>query len=40
MIIPALLTSKRKELIKMINTCAEFTDYVQIDIMDGEFVPS
>jgi len=40
MIIPALLTSKREELIQMVNICAEFTDYVQIDIMDGEFVPS
>lgn len=40
MIIPALLTSKREELIQMVDTCAEFTDYVQIDIMDGEFVPS
>ncbi len=40
MIIPALLTSDRKELIKMIDLCAAFTDYVQIDIMDGEFVSS
>ena len=40
MIIPALLTDKREELIRMINLCAGFTDYVQIDIMDGEFVPS
>ncbi len=40
MIIPALLTSKREELIQMVDICGEFTDYVQIDIMDGEFVPS
>ena len=40
MIVPALLTSKREELIQMVDICAEFTDYVQIDIMDGEFVPS
>lgn len=40
MIIPALLTSKREELIQMVDICAGFTDYVQIDIMDGEFVPS
>jgi len=40
MIIPALLTEKREELITMLNKCAEFTDYVQIDIMDGLFVPS
>ncbi len=40
MIVPALLTSDRREFTDMIKTCAEFTDYVQIDIMDGEFVPS
>ncbi|MCK4912635.1 MAG: ribulose-phosphate 3-epimerase [Candidatus Omnitrophica bacterium] len=40
MIIPALLTSKREDLIQMVDLCAKFTDYVQIDIMDGEFVPS
>lgn len=40
MIIPALLTDKKEELIRMVNICREFTDYVQIDIMDGEFVPS
>ena len=40
MVIPALLTSKREDLIQMVDVCAGFTDYVQIDIMDGEFVPS
>jgi ribulose-phosphate 3-epimerase len=40
MIVPALLTDNREELIRMVNLCAGFTDYVQIDIMDGEFVPS
>ena len=40
MIIPALLTSERQELAGMANSCANFTNYVQIDIMDGEFVPS
>jgi ribulose-phosphate 3-epimerase len=40
MVIPALLTDKKNELKEMINICIEFTDYVQIDIMDGEFVPS
>jgi ribulose-phosphate 3-epimerase len=40
MIIPALLTSERQELIEMVNLCANFTNYVQIDIMDGKFVPS
>ena len=40
MIIPALLTDKREKLTAMIDLCRVFTDYVQIDIMDGEFVPS
>lgn len=40
MVIPALLTDKREKLIQMVDICAKFTDYVQIDIMDGEFVPS
>ena len=40
MIIPAILTDKKDELIKMADLCSEFTDYVQIDIMDGNFVPS
>jgi ribulose-phosphate 3-epimerase len=40
MIVPALLTSQKDELIKMTNLCAQFTNFVQIDIMDGEFVPS
>jgi len=40
MIIPALLTDCAKELEFMLNECKKFTDYVQIDIMDGKFVPS
>ena len=40
MIVPALLTDSKEELIKMLDMCAEFTDFVQVDIMDGEFVPS
>jgi len=40
MIVPALLTEKKTELITMSRTCASFTDYVQIDVMDGVFVPS
>ncbi len=40
MIVPALLTDKRDKLIEMMKTCSEFTDYVQVDIMDGLFVPS
>ncbi|MFH1505016.1 MAG: ribulose-phosphate 3-epimerase [Candidatus Omnitrophota bacterium] len=39
-IIPALLTDKKEELLVMLKTCSQFCDYVQIDIMDGEFVPS
>ncbi|MBD3246545.1 MAG: ribulose-phosphate 3-epimerase [Candidatus Omnitrophica bacterium] len=40
MIVPALLTSDPAELKRMSETCARFTDYVQVDIMDGHFVPS
>ena len=40
MIAPALLTDKKDSLGEMMKLCAEFTDYIQIDIMDGEFVPS
>lgn len=40
MIVPALLTDKRQDLKEMLDLCATFTNYVQIDIMDGEFVPS
>ncbi len=40
MIIPAILTDKKNEFIRMADLSSEFTDYVQIDIMDGSFVPS
>jgi len=40
MIVPAILTEKKSELIAMSKTCATFTDYMQVDIMDGIFVPS
>ncbi|MCM8823625.1 MAG: ribulose-phosphate 3-epimerase [Candidatus Omnitrophica bacterium] len=40
MIIPAILTNQKEELKMMLNLCSNFTDYVQIDIMDGKFVPS
>jgi ribulose-phosphate 3-epimerase len=40
MIVPAVLTDKKEEFIKTMNSCLEFTDYVQIDIMDKKFVPS
>jgi len=39
-IIPALLTAQKEELKKMLEKCASFTSYVQVDIMDGKFVPS
>lgn len=39
-IVPALLTDSRESLVRMIRQCESFTDYVQIDIMDGAFVPS
>lgn len=39
-IVPTLLTEKIDELKNMLNICRNFTDYVQIDIMDKEFVPS
>jgi ribulose-phosphate 3-epimerase len=39
-IIPALLTDEPKKLETYIRQSETFTDYVQIDIMDGMFVPS
>ncbi len=39
-IIPTILTDNREELLEMLKITKEFTDYVQIDIMDGKFVPS
>lgn len=39
-VVPAILTGKREELLDMINSCSKFCNYVQIDIMDGRFVPS
>lgn len=39
-VVPAILTDDRKVFIDMLDTCAEFTGYAQIDIMDGKFVPS
>jgi ribulose-phosphate 3-epimerase len=37
---PAILTDDPKTLVKLVNQAAAFTDYVQFDVMDGEFVPS
>jgi ribulose-phosphate 3-epimerase len=39
-VVPAILTEDPKTLEKMLRQAATFTDYVQIDIMDGKFVPS
>ncbi|MCL2140601.1 MAG: ribulose-phosphate 3-epimerase [Dehalococcoidia bacterium] len=39
-IIPALLTEKPTELASMLMKCEQFSTWVQIDIMDGLFVPS
>lgn len=40
MIVPAILTEKKSELVAMSKICASFTDYIQVDIMDGIFVTS
>ena len=40
MIVPAVLAKEREEFIKMLKVCKEFTNFVQIDLMDGKFVPS
>lgn len=39
-IVPAILTEDPKALADMLRLSATFTDYVQVDIMDGKFVPS
>jgi len=39
-IVPAILTDEPATLRDMVSVSASFTDYVQIDIMDGQFVPS
>ncbi len=38
--VPAILTSDPIELGKMVLQAESFTDFVQLDIMDGRFVPS
>jgi ribulose-phosphate 3-epimerase len=38
--VPAILTDDPAALKKMVELTATFTDYVQLDIMDGRFVPS
>ena len=39
-IIPSILTDDPRELERMVRLAETFTDYVQIDIADGDFVPS
>jgi ribulose-phosphate 3-epimerase len=39
-VVPAILTDDPKALVTMVRQAESFTDYVQIDIMDGKFVPS
>jgi ribulose-phosphate 3-epimerase len=39
-IIPAILTDDPQVLKDMLQQSSTFTDYVQVDIMDGKFVPS
>jgi ribulose-phosphate 3-epimerase len=39
-IVPAVLTENPLELTKMLNQAVGYTDFVQIDIMDGRFVES
>ncbi len=39
-IVPAILTDKQKDLKLMLTQAETFTDFVQIDFMDGSFVPS
>jgi ribulose-phosphate 3-epimerase len=39
-IVPAILTDNPEALETMVRQVETFTDYVQIDIMDGQFVPS
>ncbi len=39
-VVPAVLTDDPSALERMVRQAEAFTGYVQIDIMDGEFVPS
>ena len=39
-IVPAILTDNSKNLKRMLGQAETFTDFVQIDFMDGDFVPS
>lgn len=39
-VVPAILTRDPRDLEGMVRQAESFTDYVQFDIMDGQFVPS
>ena len=39
-VVPAILTDDPKALATMVRQAESFTNYVQFDIMDGQFVPS
>jgi ribulose-phosphate 3-epimerase len=39
-IVPAVLTEDPQDLTRMLRLAVTYTDFVQIDIMDGQFVPS
>jgi ribulose-phosphate 3-epimerase len=39
-IVPTILTDKLDDLLKMVRQAERFTNYIQIDVMDGHFVPS
>lgn len=39
-VVPAILTDDQQALAKMVRQSETFTDFVQVDIMDGRFVPS
>jgi ribulose-phosphate 3-epimerase len=39
-VIPAILTQKAVDFDKMVRQAISYTDYIQVDIMDGRFVPS
>lgn len=39
-VVPAILTDDPKKLVDMFRRAETFTSYVQVDIMDGHFVPS
>ena len=39
-VVPAILTDNPERLKDMLRQAESYTDFVQVDIMDGKFVPS